>query len=245
MTQTSIETGRTRVLIVDDDVSVCRLLSDYLGPLGYDVESASDGVAGLERALSDSYAALILDVRLPGLNGIEVLRRLREKSSVPVIMWSAMGDEPDRVAGLEIGADDYLPKSSSPRELLARLRAVLRRSTVAERRAETRPQTHSVGDLFVDPSTRTASMAGSVIPLTTAEFDILLCLARSPGRVRSREELLLEVAERDFESFDRSIDVHVSALRRKIGDDPKTPRYIETVRGVGYRIRRPQDEPLS
>ena len=245
MTQTSIEARRTRVLIVDDDVSVCRLLGDYLGPLGYDVDSASDGVAGLERALTESYAALILDVRLPGLNGIEVLRRLREKSSVPVIMWSAMGDEPDRVAGLEIGADDYLPKSSSPRELLARLRAVLRRSTVAERRSEPRPATHAVGDLFVDPSTRTASMAGTVIPLTTAEFDILLCLARSPGRVRSREELLLEVAERDFESFDRSIDVHVSALRRKMGDDPKAPRYIETVRGVGYRIRRPQDEPLS
>jgi DNA-binding response OmpR family regulator len=245
MAQTSFEPKRTKVLIVDDDASVCRLLGDYLGPLGYDVDSAADGIDGLERASSGDYAALILDVRLPGLNGIEVLRRLRETSSVPVIMWSAMGDEPDRVAGLEIGADDYLPKSSSPRELLARLRAVLRRSAVAARAPESRPATHAVGDLFVDPATRTASMAGAPLSLTTAEFDILLCLARSPGRVRSREELLLEIAERDFESFDRSIDVHVSALRRKIGDDPRSPKYIETVRGVGYRVKRPQDEPLS
>jgi DNA-binding response OmpR family regulator len=243
--QATPQAPRTRVLIVDDDVAMCRLIGDYLGPLGYDIETAADGIEGLERATTGAYAALILDVRLPGLNGIEVLRRLREKSSMPVIMWSAMGDEPDRVAGLEIGADDYLPKSSSPRELLARLRAVLRRSAVAASHAEARPQTYSVGALFVDPGTRTASMDGRSVALTTAEFDILLCLARSPGRVRSREELLLEVAERDFESFDRSIDVHVSALRRKLGDDPKSPRHIETVRGVGYRLKRPQDEPFA
>lgn len=243
--QAATDARTTRLLIVDDDVAVCRLIRDYLVPLGYEVDTASDGASGLDKALTGSYAALILDVRLPGLNGIEVLRRLREASSVPVIMWSAMGDEPDRVAGLEIGADDYLPKSSSPRELLARLRAVLRRSALAERNVETRPQTFSVGDLFVDPAARLASVGGAALSLTTAEFDILLCLVKAPGRVRSREELLVEVADRDFESFDRSIDVHVSALRRKIGDDPKTPRYIETVRGVGYRLKRPQDEPLS
>lgn len=242
MSQASTDPAVTRVLIVDDDGPVCSLLADYLGPLGYSVDVVADGVSGLERALSGAYAAVILDVRLPGLNGIEVLRRLREHSSVPVIMWSSMGDEPDRVAGLEIGADDYLGKSSSPRELLARLRAVLRRSALVSRENEPRPRSCAVGDLFVDPATRMASLAGTPLSLTTAEFDILFCLARSPGRVRSREELLLEVADRNFESFDRTIDVHVSSLRRKLREDPKAPRLIETIRGVGYRIRRPGDE---
>jgi len=235
---------RPRVLIVDDDIALSSLLADYLGPLGYEIDTAGDGLSGLDKALSGSYAAVILDVRLPGLNGIEVLRRLRERSSVPVIMWSTMGEEPDRVAGLEIGADDYLAKSSSPRELLARLRSVLRRSALAAESAETRPQSHTVGALFVDLATRHASVEGRALTLTSAEFDILACLARSPGRVRSREELLLEVADRNFESFDRSIDVHVSSLRRKLGDHPKTPRHIETIRGVGYRLRRSND-PLG
>lgn len=242
MNQGAMEVLPTRVLIVDDDVAVAALLRDYLGPLGYEIELAADGLAGLEKAVSGAFAAVILDVRLPGLNGIEVLRRLRERSSVPVIMWSSMGDEPDRVAGLEIGADDYLAKSASPRELLARLRSVLRRSAVAQRESAPRPQACAVGDLFVDAATRAASLGGAPLLLTTAEFDILLCLARSPGRVRSREELLLEIADRNFESFDRSIDVHISSLRRKLGDDPKTPRHIETIRGVGYRLRRPSDD---
>lgn len=244
MTQAPSGPSATRVLIVDDDLAVSALLADYLGPLGYQIDKVADGVGGLEMSLSGNYAAVILDVRLPGLNGIEVLRRLRERSEVPVIMWSSMGEEPDRVAGLEIGADDYLPKSSSPRELLARLRSVLRRSALVARESEPRPQPCVVGDLFVDPATRMASLAGAALVLTTAEFDILWSLARSPGRVRSREELLLEVADRNFESFDRSIDVHVSSLRRKLGDDPKTPRHIETIRGVGYRLRRPADEAL-
>lgn len=230
-----------RILIVDDDAALCSLLMGYLQPLGYKVDSAEDGLVGLEKAGTGDYSAVILDVRLPGLNGIEVLRRLRETSSVPVIVWSSMGEEPDRVAGLEIGADDYLPKSSSPRELLARLRSVLRRSALAARERDTRPQPCAVGNLFVDPATRKASLGGVPITLTAAEFDILFCLARAPGRVRSREELLLEAADRNFESFDRSIDVHVSSLRRKLRDDPKAPRHIETVRGVGYRIRRPSD----
>lgn len=238
MTQTAADLRATRVLIVDDDAAVCSLLSDYLGPLGYAIDSAANGALGLEKALGGGYAAMILDVRLPGMNGIEVLRRLRERSSVPVIMWSSMGDEPDRVAGLEIGADDYLPKSASPRELLARLRSVLRRSALAQQARDDRPEPHAVGDLFVDPATRVASLAGLPLSLTAAEFDILLALARSPGRVRSREELLLEVADRNFESFDRTIDVHVSSLRKKLGDDPKNPRHIETIRGVGYRMRR-------
>lgn len=239
MSPASTDPRATRVLIVDDDVALSAVLKDYLEPLGYAIDSVADGPGGLEKARSGAYSAIILDVRLPGLNGIEVLRLLRETSSVPVIMWSSMGDEPDRVAGLEIGADDYLSKSSSPRELLARLRSVLRRSTLAARETDPKPPSYVVGDLFIDPSTRNASMAGVPLTLTTAEFDILLSLARSPGRVRSREELLLEVAERNFETFDRTIDVHVSSLRRKLGDDPKAPRHIETVRGVGYRIRKP------
>ncbi len=243
MSQAPADAPTTRVLIVDDDLALSSLLADYLGPLGYQIDSAADGPSGLEKAQSGVYAAVILDVRLPGLNGIEVLRRLRERSSVPVIMWSTMGDEPDRVAGLEIGADDYLSKSSSPREMLARLRSVLRRSSLVTREVEPRPQSHAVGDLFIDIATRHASMSGKALVLTSAEFDILACLARAPGRVRTREELLLEVADRNFESFDRSIDVHVSSLRRKLGDDPKAPRNIETVRGVGYRLRRPSDQP--
>lgn len=193
-----------RILIVDDDDALSRLLTEYLGQLGYAVDSVADGDTGLERALSGEYAAMVLDVRLPGLNGIEVLRRLRESCSLPVIMLSSLGDEPDRVAGLELGADDYLPKSSSPRELLARLRALLRRSAQTAQRTEERPRSLSIGALFVDPATREASLDGRPLRLTTAEFDILACLARAPGRVRSREELLLQVADRDFESFDRS-----------------------------------------
>src|SRR5262245_14659699 len=168
MNAESKDPSTTPILIVDDDATLSRLLADYLGPLGYNVDSAADGNEGLQKALSGAYAAIVLDVRLPGMNGIEVLRRIREASSVPVIMLSAMGDEPDRVAGLEIGADDYLAKSSSPRELLARLRAVLRRSALAARREESRPQPLSVGDLFMDPATRHASLAGASIPLTTA-----------------------------------------------------------------------------
>jgi DNA-binding response OmpR family regulator len=244
VSQPSTAPGTTRVLIVDDDLAVCSLLADYLGPLGYEIETVKDGPGGLDKALSGAFAAVILDVRLPGMNGIEVLRRLREQSSVPVIMWTSMGDEPDRVAGLEIGADDYLAKSSSPRELLARLRAVLRRSALAARSSDTRPQACAVGELFVDPATRMASLKGVPLILTAAEFDILYSLARSAGRVKSREELLLEVADRNFESFDRSIDVHVSSLRRKLGDDPKAPRHIETIRGVGYRIRKASDEGI-
>ena len=231
----------TRVRLVDDDAALCSLLQGYLAPLGYALDLRHDGPGGLAAAMGGGYEAVILDVRLPGMNGIEILRRLRERSAVPVIMWSTLGDEPDRVAGLEIGADDYLPKSASPRELVARLRAVIRRSALSARRrtSEAPGEPLTVGDLTIDPATREVRLKARRVPLTTAEFDVLWCLARSPGRVRSREELLQEAAERGFESFDRTVDVHISALRKKLGDDPRAPRLIETVRGVGYRIRRP------
>lgn len=236
---TPVGSDRVRVLLIDDDRDLADLVGGYLRPLGYDVDWEADGRRGLDRALAGGYDAVVLDVRLPGMNGIDVLRSIREKSTVPVVMMSALGDEPDRVAGLEMGADDYLPKTASPRELLARLRSVVRRSSLARSSPEERPRAHSVGGLFVDPSTRTASLDQKPIDLTRAEFDLLECLARSPGRVRSRDELLSEMSERSFESFDRSVDVHISSLRRKLADDPRAPRFIETVRGVGYRMRAP------
>jgi DNA-binding response OmpR family regulator len=233
----------TPLLVIDDDEKACRLLRDYLEPLGYAVDLAHNGAEGLDRALHGKYAAVILDVMLPGLNGFEVLRELRRHSDVPVLMLTALGDEPDRIAGLEVGADDYLPKTFSTRELLARLRAVLRRSVLTARvRDDAQPAPVSVGGLWLDPSSRTATLDDKPLNLTQVEYDVLLLLARNAGRVKTREQLLLEVAERDFEAFDRSVDVHVSSLRKKLGDDPKEPRFIETVRGIGYRMRKPGAE---
>jgi DNA-binding response OmpR family regulator len=230
--------------LIEDDEKFSRPLCDYLQPFGYQVDTAFDGRKGLAMALENRYSAVILDVMLPGLNGFDVLRELRRESQVPVLMLTALGDEPDRIAGLEIGADDYLPKTFSTRELLARLRAVIRRSMVTARQqpAEQDPPV-SVGGLYIDTGTHVATLDGKPLTLTPTEYDMLLSLARSAGRVKSREQLLLEVAERDFEAFDRSIDVHISSLRRKLGDDSKSPRFIETVRGAGYRMRLPEAEP--
>lgn len=232
---------QTRLLIIDDDDRLTKLLGDYLRPLGYSVDVAGTGIDGLQMALDGNYSAIILDVMLPGLNGMDVLREIRKRSQVPVLMLTALGEEPDRIVGLEVGADDYIPKTFSTRELLARLRAVLRRSVVtAQSKQEERPGPVSVGPLWMDPSARNATLDHNPIVLTPIEYDILLSLARATGRIKSREQLLLDVAERDFESFDRSIDVHISALRKKLGDDPKEPRFIETVRGSGYRMRKPE-----
>ena len=228
------------LLLIEDDRKLCRLVKAYLEPLGYHVAVANTGPEGLAKALNEPHDALILDVMLPGLNGFELLKRLREKSSVPVLMLTGLGEEADRIAGLEIGADDYLPKTFSTRELLARLRAVIRRSRISageSRASRTAPV--EVGPLWVDPDTRTASLDGQPLTLTPVEFEILLCLARGCGRVQTREHLLLEVAERDFEVFDRSVDVHISSLRKKLGDDPKSPRFIQTVRSAGYMLLKP------
>ena len=173
-----------------------------------------------------------------------MLAKIREQSTVPVLMLTGRGEAPDRIAGLEAGADDYVPKTYSPRELLARLRAVIRRSMVVKAQARKALQPAiEAGDLEVEPESRTAQLRGQPLVLTPTEFDLLLELARECGRVKSREQLLLEVAERDFDAFDRSIDVHVSSLRRKLGDDPKRPRIIETVRAAGYPFRAPGEEP--
>jgi DNA-binding response OmpR family regulator len=232
----------TRLLIVDDDEKFCRLLHDYLHPFGYIVDVVHNGPEGLHRALTSSYGAIILDLMLPGMSGIDLLQKLRSRSRVPVLILSALSDEMDRIAGLEVGADDYLPKTFSSRELVARLRAVLRR-TQGIRDDDHPPIT--IGGLSLDPGARLAAWNGSSLSLTPIEYEILLSLARSPGRVKTRERLLVEVADRDFAAVDRSIDVHVSSLRKKLGDDAKSPRLIETVRGVGYRLRIPGTEALQ
>jgi DNA-binding response OmpR family regulator len=233
----------SRVLVVDDDKKLCRLIHDYLEPLGYEVTAAHTGPEGLEVALQESFAAVILDVMLPGMNGFDVLRELRAKSTVPVLMLTGRGEEPDRIVGLELGADDYLPKTFSTRELLARLRAVTRRSTFARvQTVEPRAAQVVVGDLHLDPEARVAALSDQPLPLTAVEFDLLLALAKAAGRVRTREQLLNDVVDRNFDAFDRSIDVHISSLRRKLGDDPKSPRFIVTVRNAGYMMRKPGSE---
>jgi len=225
-------------------VKLCRLLREYLEPLAYRVTLVHNGRDGLAAALRDRFEAVILDVMLPGMNGLDVLRELRRSSRVPVIMLTAVGEEVDRITGLELGADDYLPKPFSTRELLARLRAVVRRAHMAEQ-DRSADAVFIVGELRVDARTRAATLADVELLLTATEFDVLVALARSPGWVKSREQLLVDVADRDVEAFDRSIDVHISALRRKMGDDPRAPRYIETVRGAGYRLRRDDGEDCA
>jgi len=236
-----MQANASRVLIIDDDRDLCRLIRDYLKPLGYEVQAAHHGVDGLERALGEGWSAVILDVMLPGLNGFEVLKRLREKSTVPVLMLTARGDETDRIAGLEVGADDYLPKTFSTRELLARLRAVTRRGAQAAPAPEADAEM-VVGTLRIRPGARTAAVGDKVLDLTALEFDLLACLARSRGRVKSREQLVEAVAERNYDVFDRSVDVHVWSLRKKLGDDPKNPRFIRTLRGAGYMLINPDFE---
>jgi DNA-binding response OmpR family regulator len=236
--------ARVRLLVIDDDRKLCRLIKDYLEPMGYAVESAHTGPEGLERATHEEFQAVILDIMLPGMDGFEVLKRLRRASDVPVLMLTARGEESDRIVGLEIGADDYLPKTFSTRELLARLRAVTRRTAraVAPGEAGHEPEI-VVGALRVNPESRVAVLGDQPLVLTPVEFGLLESLARARGRVKSREQLLDEIAERNYDVYDRSIDVHISSLRRKLGDDPKVPRFIKTVRSAGYMLINPDLEP--
>jgi len=239
-----------RLLVIDDDVKLCRLIRGYLTPLGYSVEAVHTGPAGLERALAEPFAAIILDVMLPGMDGVEVLRRLRAKSTVPVLMLTGRGEEPDRIAGLEMGADDYLPKTFSTRELLARLRAVIRRAQMPRSSSQAGGSAAAagaveiveVGDLRIDPGARGARLGSQPLTLTPVEFDLLLSLARGAGRVKTREQLILDAGDRDGDVFDRTIDVHISALRRKLGDDARSPKWIVTVRSAGYMMRKPGAE---
>ncbi len=237
--------GRTRLLMIDDDRKLCRLVASYLEPLAFDVVAVHDGRLGLERATdpAEKWHAVLLDVMLPGMDGFDVLRGIRAETTLPVLMLTARGDEMDRIVGLEVGADDYLPKTFSTRELLARLRAVLRRAaTVAVAEGSAPMQELVVGDLRVNLDARSASMGATALVLTPVEFDLLASLAKARGRVKSREALLDECRDRNYDVFDRSIDVHISALRRKLGDDAKQPRFIRTVRSAGYMLVDPRAE---
>jgi len=229
-----------RILLIDDDRKLTALLSDYLTPLGYEVEAVHNGPDGIERATGEAWHAVILDVMLPGADGFEVLKAIRKVNTVPVLMLTGRGDETDRIVGLEVGADDYLPKTFSMRELLARLRAVTRRATSAAvpPSRESEPDI-VVGPLHISPSTRVATLDDAPLPLTPVEFDILAALARAKGRVKSRERLLQEIRDREWEVFDRSIDMHISALRKKLGDDVRAPRFIRTLRSAGYMLLEP------
>ncbi len=226
------------ILLIDDDTALAGLLAEYLKPLGYEVETASTAAEGLRRAAARSFGAVLLDVMLPDGDGFEVCRKLRAAGDVPILMLTARGQDEDRIVGLELGADDYLPKPFNPRELLARLRAILRRRRPeASRRAVLR-----FGRLEIDPDARLARVDGEERPLTSYQFDLLLALAESAGRVLSREALMEHVRGDALEAFDRSIDVHVSRLRAALEDDPKRPRRILTVRGAGYVFAKKQDE---
>ncbi|WP_367875263.1 response regulator transcription factor [Luteolibacter sp. Populi] len=224
------------LLVVDDDRKLCGLIRDYLAPHGWQVDMRHSGSEGLDAARAGKYEAVLLDVMMPGMDGFEVLRELRKVSTIPVLMLTAMGEEADRIVGLELGADDYLPKTFSSRELLARLRAVTRRSVLAGENGSAPAKDLSCGELVLNEGSHVATLGGEVLELTALEFAILASLLKAKGRVKSREALLDEVSDRRFDVFDRSIDVHVSQLRRKLGDDPKLPRFIRTIRGVGYKL---------
>ncbi len=219
----------SRVLLVDDDARLHELLKSYLEDNGFVVASARDGREGLERLAREPFDAVLLDVMMPGMDGLEVCRRIRDKSQIPIVMLTAKGDETDRVVGLELGADDYLAKPFGPRELLARLRAVLRRATPNEAGRSLR-----VADLEVEIGARRVLLAGREIELTGIEFDLLVALAERPNRVVSREVLLELAGRTDTHVSDRTVDVHISHLRQKLGDEARTPKRIKTVRGVGY-----------
>jgi DNA-binding response OmpR family regulator len=219
------------ILIIDDDVALCELVTEYLEPLGFRVEAVHRGDTGAKRALAGQHSIIVLDVMLPGLNGFDVLRQIRALSKVPVLMLTARGDDVDRIVGLEIGADDYLPKPFNPRELSARIRAILRRSSSNEARDTTRV---AVGDLEMETGTRLVRRAGEIIDLTAVEYEILEKLLRAAGQIMTREELSKQVLGRSASPFDRSIDMHISNLRKKLGHRVGEAERIKTVRGVGY-----------
>jgi len=227
------KSAAARILLIDDDRKLLRMLAEYLEVQGYVVAAAHDGAEGVARARAESWDLIVLDVMMPNVNGFEVLRLLRQTSQLPVLMLTARGGDEDRIHGLEGGADDYVPKTASSRELLARIRALLRRAALAAPAAE-QPRQIAVGDLCIDSAARSVAQRGVALSLTPVEFDLLLALARYRGSVRSREQLLEQVRDREFAAFDRSIDVHIASLRRKLADDPRTPRYIRTVRAAGY-----------
>jgi two-component system response regulator CpxR len=222
-----------RILIVDDDAELCELVAEYLRPEGFEVEAVHDGEQGLERALSGDHVLVVLDIMLPRMSGLDVLRRLRAASRIPVLILTARGEDVDRILGLEIGADDYLPKPFHPRELVARIRAILRRTQGA--RPSAAPGHKSViGDVELDAASRTVRRAGEPVELTSVEFALLEVLMHAAGQVVTREQIAQDVLGRRFFAYDRSVDMHISKLRKKLGEYPDGAERIKTIRGVGY-----------
>jgi two-component system, OmpR family, response regulator CpxR len=225
-----------RILLIDDDAELCALLEEFLKREGFDVESEQEGNQGLQKALAGGFDLIVLDVMLPGIDGFEILRRLRPQSKTPVIMLTARGEDVDRIIGLELGADDYLPKPFNPRELAARIRAVLRRYEARTPEPSARLEVNGV---TIDPGSREAFSNGKRVELTTFEFDILEMLMRSAGRVLSRDALMESFYNRKATPFDRSIDMHISHLRKKL---ERGDALIKTIRGVGYQFARAREE---
>jgi two-component system phosphate regulon response regulator OmpR len=228
-----------RILMIEDDESLSAMLKEYLAPLGIELSARATARAGLDALADDSYDALILDVMLPDGDGFDVCRRVRGDSDIPILMLTARGDETDRIVGLELGADDYLPKPFNPRELLARLRAILRRRAPPGQRSS---GAWRFGRLEIDRDERAVRVDGELRSLTAYQFDLLCELAQRAGSVLSRETLMERLRGDNLEAFDRSIDVHVSRIRNAIEDDPKKPRRVITVRGAGYVFARRQDD---
>jgi two-component system alkaline phosphatase synthesis response regulator PhoP len=220
------------VLVVEDEVKIARLVRDYLHQAGFAVLEASDGPGALHLARAERPDMIVLDLGLPGMDGYDVTRELRAKSSVPIIMLTARSEESDRIVGLELGADDYVVKPFSPKELVARIRAVLRRADATLGGGEV----VRAGPVTIDIPKRRVTVDGSEVELTASEFDILLTLAREPGRIYTRAQLLDAVRGVSFESYERAVDAHVKNIRRKIEPDPKHPAYVLTVYGVGYKF---------
>ncbi len=222
-----------RILVVDDEPKIRTIVTSYLRQEGFDVSEASDGPSAVAKAERLEPDVIILDVMLPGFDGIEALRQIRTRSDVYVIMLTARGEETDKLIGLSVGADDYVTKPFSARELVARVKAVLRRSRAG---GETASDTLTIGDLSLDRAKRTVTVAGAPVELTALEFDLLAALMGAPDRVYSRGQLIEKVWGWDFFGDERIVDVHIRKIRQKLGDDPTDPRYIATVRGVGYRF---------
>src|SRR3984893_283039 len=240
LTDRKLESVAGRILVIDDDAELCRLVSRFLGAEGYSVQTVQTSGLGIERALSGDYDLVVLDVMLPEMDGFEVLRRMRAKSSTPVLMLTARGDDLDRILGLEMGADDYLPKPFNTRELSARVRAILRRANSASANgAFSESASVRIGDLELNAGARTVRCGGEALNLTTVEFDLLQKLLRSAGAVVGREELTKDVLGLEFSPFDRSIDTHVWSLRRKVGNAPDGTERIKGIRGVGYLYALP------
>src|ERR1700690_3907294 len=224
----------TRILVVDDDVELCELVDQYLRSQGFEIEAVHDGTAGVERALAGEYSLVILDVMLPGIRGFEALRMIRAKSAIPVIMLTAHGDDVDRIVGLEIGADDYMPKPFNPRELAARIHAVLRRTAAGAAKDSAARGSILLDDVRLDTRARTARQKTRDVELTSVEFELLALFFKSPGEVLSREELVKNALGRALEPSDRSLDGHVSKLRKKLGPCEDGTERIRAIRNVGY-----------